>query len=136
MPTNILTRTTDWREERRLCAWKLTQAEWRETDIAEALGITKGAISQWIKRARENGVSDLRRKAASGAPRRLRDDQLAHLRNLLSESTEQNGLGGENWTYGRVADLIQREFRVSYSECHAGRLLKEGCAGRLEGRIE
>lgn len=136
MPTDKLIRTTDWREERRLRAWKLAQAGWRQKDIAETLGVSKGAVSQWIKRVKENGISDLRRKEAPGAPRRLRDDQTAHLRTLLSENTEQSGLGSETWTYKQVADLIQREFNVSYSERHAGRLLKEGGAGDQVRRIE
>jgi transposase len=136
MPTDEPTQLADWREERRLCAWELKQAGWRQKDIAETLGVTKGAVSQWIKRVREKGVSDLRRKAASGAPRRLRDDQIAHLLNLFSKGAEQYGFCGETWTYKRVADLIQREFNVSYSERHVGRLLKRGCAGNLERRIE
>ena len=102
MPTDKLIRTTDWREERRLRAWKLAQAGWRQKDIAETLGVSKGAVSQWIKRVKENGISDLRRKEAPGAPRRLRDDQTAHLRTLLSENTEQSGLGSETWTYKQV----------------------------------
>jgi transposase len=135
MPTGKLYRRTDWREERRLRAWALEQAGWRQKEIAETLGVSKGAVSKWIKRGRENGVSDLRRKKAAGAPRRLRDDQLANLRARLRENPEQNGLGGDTWTYKQVADLIQREFNVSYSERHAGRLLKEGGAGDQVGRI-
>ena len=49
---------------------------------------------------------------------------------------DQYGFSGETWTYKRVADLIRREFNVSYSERHVGRLLKRGSAGNLERRIE
>jgi transcriptional regulator with XRE-family HTH domain len=33
---------------------------WKQKDIAEALGVTKGAVSQWLKRAREGGIDALR----------------------------------------------------------------------------
>jgi predicted transcriptional regulator len=40
-------------EWRRLRAWELWQQGWKQKDIATALGVTKGAESQWIKRSRE-----------------------------------------------------------------------------------
>lgn len=42
----------EWREGRRLRAWQLKQQGWRQKDIAIALGVTDGAISQWLSRAR------------------------------------------------------------------------------------
>ena len=54
----------DWREGRRRRAWELKQQGWKQTAIAAALGITPGAVSQWLKRAREDGVDALRRHPA------------------------------------------------------------------------
>jgi DNA-directed RNA polymerase specialized sigma24 family protein len=51
MKHNIDQRPTDWREGRRLRAWELAQQGWKQTDIAAALGVTHGAISQWLTRA-------------------------------------------------------------------------------------
>jgi len=45
----------DWREERRKRAWALKQDGWPQKDIATALGVSEGAVSQWLKRAREHG---------------------------------------------------------------------------------
>jgi hypothetical protein len=42
---------TDWREGRRLRACELKQEGWKQLDIARALGVSKGAVSQWMKRA-------------------------------------------------------------------------------------
>ena len=39
----------DWKEGRRLRAWELYQAGWKQVAIAEALGVTPGAVSQWLK---------------------------------------------------------------------------------------
>ncbi len=49
----------DWREERRKQAWKLSQQGWKQNDIAKALGVSKGAVSQWMKKAREGGEEAL-----------------------------------------------------------------------------
>jgi DNA-binding transcriptional regulator LsrR (DeoR family) len=35
----------DWREWRRRRAWALKQQGWKQQDIAEALGVTKGALA-------------------------------------------------------------------------------------------
>lgn len=40
----------DWREARRLRAWKLKQKGWKQKDIAEALGVSKGAVSRASQR--------------------------------------------------------------------------------------
>src|SRR5216684_9248485 len=57
----------DWREGRRRRAWELKQAGWKQQDIAAALGVTSGAVSQWLARARAQGVEEgLRRHPAPG----------------------------------------------------------------------
>jgi DNA-directed RNA polymerase specialized sigma24 family protein len=59
---------TNWREGRRLRAWELKQEEgWKQQDIARALGVSKGALSQWMKRAEQKRAS---RVSATGASSR------------------------------------------------------------------
>ncbi|MBA3472669.1 MAG: helix-turn-helix domain-containing protein, partial [Rubrobacter sp.] len=41
---------------------------WKQREIADALGVSKGAVSQWMKRAYREGVEGLRRKPPPGAP--------------------------------------------------------------------
>jgi hypothetical protein len=36
----------DWREERRKRAWELKTQGWQQKDIAAALGVSEGAVSQ------------------------------------------------------------------------------------------
>ena len=43
---------TNWWEGRRLRAWELSQEGWPQQRIAEALGVSKGAVSQWLSRTR------------------------------------------------------------------------------------
>src|SRR5574341_498033 len=44
-----------WREMRRLRAWELKRKGWKQKAIAEALGVSEGAVSQWVKRAEAGG---------------------------------------------------------------------------------
>jgi len=125
---------TDWREGRRLRAWELSQAGWSQTAIAEALGVTPGAISQWLKRARHGGVAALYRRKAAGAKRRLSTEQLARLPELLTRGAEAYGFRGDIWTRGRVVEVIWREFGVRYTPTHVGRILR-ACGWTLQKPI-
>jgi transposase len=112
-----------WKEARRLQAWHLKQQGWPQRQIAEALGGSEGAVSQWMARARGLGPESLRRRPPPGAPRRLSPDQLARLPELLRRGPAAYGFRGELWTRTRVAAVIRWEFGVSYHPRHVGRLL-------------
>lgn len=114
----------DWREARRFRAWQLKQKGWKQVDIAEALGVTRAAVSQWLKRAREGGVGALRTRSGSGAKPKLAAAQLERLPELLSVGPEAYGFRGAVWTRARVGAVIEKEFGVSYSDGHVGRLLR------------
>src|ERR671910_315499 len=94
MDNSLSKEATDWREGRRLRAFELKQLGWSQQQIAEALGVSKGAVSQWMKRARDG------------------------------RGAEAHGFRGEVWTCERVAIVIRREFGVSYHPAHVSRLLK------------
>ena len=112
----------NWKEARRLQAWHLKQQGWPQRQIAEALGVSQGAVSQWVTRAREGGPEALRRRPPPGAPPRLTPAQLAQLPGLLERGPEAYGFRGQLWTRGRIAAVIQLVFGVSYHPRHVGRL--------------
>jgi transposase len=113
----------DWREGRRRRAWELKQQGWKQQDIAAALGVTPGAVSQWLTRAREGGVEALRRHPAPGPTSKLTAAQLAQLPALLERGAEAYGFRGHVWTCKRVAEVIRRTFGVAYHPAHVSRLL-------------
>jgi transposase len=119
------TKTTqlDWREGRRQRAWELKAQGWQQQDIAAALGVTPGAVSQWLKRGREQGVEGLRRHPAPGRQPRLSAEQRAQLPALVDRGPEAYGFRGQVWTCKRVAEVIRRTFGVSYHPAHVSRLL-------------
>ena len=117
--------TSSGRELRRLRAWELSQKGWKQNKIAEALGVTEGAISQWVKKARTEGVEALYQRTGGGPKPRLTSDQIAQLPDLLNKGAEAYGFLGDVWTQARVRVVVKQEFGVSFSLSHIGRLLKQ-----------
>src|SRR3954462_7283129 len=103
MDNALSKQATDWREGRRLRAWELKQQGWSQQEIADALGVSKGAVSQWMRRGREGGVEEgLRRRIAPGASPRLSQEERAKLRELVARGAPAHGFRGDVWTCGRV----------------------------------
>jgi transposase len=115
---------SNWKETRRLQAWQLKQQGWPQRQIAEALGVSEAAVSQWIKRASQGGTEALRHRPSPGARRRLTDEQRDRLAAMLHQGPEAYGFRGELWTRGRIAAVIRLEFGISYHPRHVGRLCK------------
>ncbi len=114
---------TDWREWRRLRAWELKRAGWAQSKIAEALAVSEGAVSQWLKRGRRAGKAALLNQPAPGPTPRLSEDDLAELETLLEQGPQAHGLAGEIGTRQRVRRVIQRTFDVSYHVSHISKIL-------------
>src|SRR3982751_4542162 len=121
--TREVAQPKEWREGRRLRAWALNQQGWSQQAIAEALGVTAGAVSQWMRRGREGGVDSLKRRIAPGPTPKLTDEQRARVPALLAQGAEAFGFRGDVWTAKRVATVIRREFGVRYHPNHVGKLL-------------
>jgi transposase len=115
----------DRREERRKRAWKLKEQGWKQKDIAKALGVTEGAVSQWMKRGREGGEEALKASPAPGVRPRLSAEQRAQLPALLAKGAPAYGFRGQVWTASRVAVVIERCFGVRYSRDHAGAIMRK-----------
>src|SRR5829696_2413679 len=125
MDNSLSKQASDWREGRRLRAWELQREGWKQQEIADALGVSKGAVSQWMKRGREEGVEGLRRRIAPGATPRLSEEERARLPELLAQGAPAHGFRGDVWTCERVAEVIRKEFGVVYHPAHVSRLLKQ-----------
>jgi len=124
MKKNSTTAPHDWREGRRLRAWELRQQGWKQCRIADALGVSPGAVSQWVSRAKQEGVEALHHHPAPGPQPRLSAEQRAQLPALLARGAEAFGFRGDVWTTARVAAVIEREFDVHYHPAHVSRLLR------------
>jgi transposase len=88
------------------------------------LGVSCGAVSQWLRRAVLEGRDSLRHRRDPGRASRLSPDQTARLATVLAASPRTAGVEADQWTRVLVRDLILREFGVSYHLAHVSRLLR------------
>ena len=122
--TGIRANAQDWKEMRRWQALELKQGGWKQKDIAEALGVTSGAVSQWMSAVRTQGQEALCARPHPGASPRLSEAQQRLIPDCLAHGAEAYGFRGAVWTCARVAKVIEAEFGVVYHKAHVSRLLK------------
>ncbi len=117
--------STAWKEARRLQALALRQKGWKQSRIAEALGVTDGAVSQWFRMVNDRNATALLAHPHSGRPPELTREQKNLIPDLLSHGAEAYGFRGDVWTNARVAQVIEWEWSVCYHRSHVARLFKE-----------
>lgn len=99
MGKTLASQATDWREGRWLRVFELKEDGWSQKQIANALGVSKGAVSQWMKRAKEEGPATLRRHPPPGQAPRLTTSSVATLKELVSTlNATAYDFRGEAWT--------------------------------------
>lgn len=121
------TGTAEQLEARRRRAVKLLGEGWLIRDVAAAVGASRQSVSTWKKLA---GTRGEKARALAAKPQhvpqcRLSEKQRARLVKLLRAGPRKAGWGSDLWTTQRVAELIEREFGVSYHATHAGRLMHQ-----------
>jgi transposase len=108
---------SEWFYQRRLRAVQLYRDGWLQKDIATALGVTRGAISQWIKKAGDADAEQLPQilaiKKGPGRPKILGPEDIQTLKELIAQGAEACGFVGDFWTVGRVRTLARRELGIS-----------------------
>jgi transposase len=104
-------------------AWQLVQFGWKQRHAATALGVTEGAVSRWVAKARIEGPTALLAQPRPGHPAKLDLHQIRLIPDFLGHGAEAYGFRGEVWTCARVAKVIKEEFGVSYHKGHVSRLL-------------
>ena len=115
----------DWQEKRRERAYELAQKGWQQKEIAEALGISKGAVSKWLAKARVSGIEGLKSHPAPGGPSKLSTEQMARLPEILGQGAEAYGYRGARWTRARIRQVIEEVFGVSYHVDHMSYLMRK-----------
>jgi transposase len=96
-----------------------------QQEIAQRLGVSEAAVSQWRKVLREQGMKGAKAKQSSGRPTKLSSDEQARLLKLLRQGAKEAGFISERWTQARICKIIQQEFGVAYHFRSVGRLLNQ-----------
>jgi transposase len=94
-------------------------------EIAKFLGVDDQTVRQWRRLYRKGGRPALVSRKPPGRPPRLTDIQRGQLAALLERTPAQCGFDRYLWTQQLIADLIAREFGVSYHHDHIGVILRE-----------
>src|SRR2546423_11807787 len=102
----ILWAFRDWKEWRRIRALDLEHEGWSQRAIAEALGVSPPAVSQWLAAARRGGPQALRSHPAPGRSPRLTAEQKWLIPEFLWHGPQAYGFWGPVWTLARNAQVI------------------------------
>jgi transposase len=112
-------------EQRRLEAVKLLKQGFNQSEVARRVKVCSQSVSRWAKTVSEAGPKALCAAGRAGRKPLLDEKQRTRLVSRLLEGPEKLGYETPLWTCARVADLIQREFGISYHEGHVWKLLRQ-----------
>lgn len=115
----------DFRQWRRVQAFRLRRQGWRRHDVAVALNVSETSVSHWLARANLEGPSTLAGRVAPGPEPALSQTQRSLIPEFLRHGPEAYGFHGQIWTCSRIAQVIDEEFGVLYDKGHVSRLLKQ-----------
>jgi transposase len=121
---NTLHTAQHW-EARRLLAANLFRQHYRGSEIARLLRVAKSSVSRWKKAWQSGGTQALATKPHPGPRPRLSMAQKKRLVKLLLRGARQAGYDNDLWTCPRVAQVIQREFGVSYHPGWVWQILRD-----------
>jgi transposase len=94
-------------------------------DIARVLNVAPQTVREWRRYYRAGGRAALASGRATGRPPKLTEKQRARLAELLVNTPAECGFTGRHlWTQQLIADLILREFGVTFHHDHVGIILK------------
>lgn len=91
-------------------------------DVARIFGVDRSSVYRWLRQAQQ--ADGLAAKPHPGPASRLSARQLQRLEELLLQGAQAHGWANRLWTCARVAELIRREFGVSFHHDHVGRFLR------------
>jgi len=94
-------------------------------DVALVLCVSLSSVKRWKKAFRSGGAAALEPKPGAGRPPKLTSLQRERLRGLLLAGPRAAGFATELWTCRRVAEVVRREFGVTYHPDHLGRILHD-----------
>src|SRR5207247_1128039 len=117
--------TAEALERRRRYAVQLLEQGVSPLALSRRLGVSRPTLYRWRRLA--HSPVGLAAKPRSRPAPRLSDGQLAQLQTLLLQGPRLHGWPSDLWTGQRVAQLIERHFRVTFNPDHALRILRQRC---------
>jgi transposase len=116
--------TAEQLQERRFRAMALLEEGISQGEVAQRLGVSPGAVSQWKKAHQERGDSGLLASKHPGPAPKLSAKLCQRLLKHLQLGPRRHGWKTELWTLPRIAELIQRKFGQQYDQSGVWRLMR------------
>jgi len=101
-------------ERRRFAAGEDLKRGMKQADVARKYDVNPSSVSRWNKELQQHGVDGLCRKKAPGASPKLAKEQQKTLKKIILQGAAAYGYKTDLWTLKRVAEVIKKEFGVSY----------------------
>lgn len=127
-------RSKDVAQARRLLAIALALEGKSRTEAAEAAGMDRQTLRDWVHRYNEEGIEGLSDRPRPGRPSRLSEAQKAELADLVEEGPDVEVHGVVRWRCVDLKGEIKGRFGVDLSERQVERILKQLDYARLSVR--
>jgi transposase len=127
-------RSQDANAARRMLAIALVLDGHAREDAAEACGMDRQTLRDWVHRYNEEGLAGLANRRAPGPAPRLSPEQEAAVDRWVEEGPSLERDGVVRWRCRDLQDRIGREFGVSLHERTVGKLLSKLRFRRLSVR--
>lgn len=110
-------------EERRWRALRLLDKGYSLNEVGRVVGCAPSSVMRWREVRRRRGKQGLKVRSSPGRPPKLGPGERRRLMRLLLKGAMAHGYRTELWTTARIAELIERQFGVTYHRDHVGRLM-------------
>ena len=112
-------------QRRRLRAARFLEQGCTEAETARKVGVHRQSGSRWARQLAVGGREAWRKAPQPGRKPRLSEADRRRIVAGLKRGPEALGYETGRWTSWRVADLIERECGVRYTNVHVWRILRE-----------
>jgi transposase len=113
------------REIVRKCGFEMLSKNVTKAEIARALDVEYKTVYNWELRLRKDGPDAWRDKEHPGPKRKLTRWQRRRLVKILLRGAKRYGFENDLWTLKRVAQVIKREFNVTYNVTYVWCVLRD-----------
>ena len=115
--------SADLLSDRRRRALALLKSGLSLNEVARRIRCVASSVMRWRDAWRHCGADALKVGFSPGRPPKLKAPQQRRLLRVLLKGPLAHGYNTNVWTTARIAQVITREFGVSYHRDHVGRLL-------------
>lgn len=110
---------------RRLAVHAVIKQKMTVESVAKKYQVQIRAVYRWLAAYRKGGDRAIAAKPAPGAPRKLNRNNLKRLEKIILKGAKAAGFANDLWTCARIAEVIKREFGVTYHFNHVGKILAQ-----------